>query len=202
MPRFAELAFTKAVRARQERHGSRQAYARFDGDPRDAELGPDEAEFVAERDHFFLGSVSETGWPYIQHRGGPRGFLKILGPRLLGFADYRGNRQYVSVGNLEGSDKVSLFLLDQANRRRLKLLGRARTVEAAAEPDLMAQLAAPGQKAPIERAFLIEVEAFDWNCPQHITPRYTAEEVATAVQPLRDRIAELEAELRRKAVPA
>ena len=132
--------------------------------------------------------MSETGWPYIQHRGGPPGFLEVLDETTLGFADFRGNRQYCRVGNLAGSDdRVSLFLMDYAHRRRLKILGHARIVEAASEPGLLARLAVPGYRAKVERGVVITVEAFDWNCPQHITPRFTVEELKAMAQPATDR---------------
>lgn len=192
--RFAELAFTPAVKAAQERLGSRAAYRRLEeGEgPHHDRLGPAEAAFLAARDSFYLATVSETGWPYVQHRGGPPGFLKVLDERTLGFADFRGNRQYVSLGNLARDDRVALILVDYPNRRRLKLLGRARPTE---EPVVLARLEPPGYPARVERGFLVAVEAFDWNCPQHITPRFTAAEIAAAVAPLRARIAELEAAL-------
>jgi len=179
---FSDLAFTPTVRDWQARQGSRAAYAKFDAPeaaPNDR-LGEAEAAFVEARDHFFMATVGETGWPYVQHRGGPVGFLRVLDPQTLGFADYRGNRQYISAGNLQGNDRVSLFLLDSVQRRRLKLLGRARAV-GPDEPALLAQLVVPSTRAVVERGWVIRVEAWDWNCPQHITPRYTAEEVAALV---------------------
>ena len=194
--RFAELAFTPAVKAAQVRDGSRDAYWKLEGgEPHHDRLGPAEAAFLAARDSFYLASVGETGWPYVQHRGGPPGFLKVLDERTIGFADFRGNRQHVSVGNLGGDDRVSLILVDYPNRRRLKILGRARVVEPDREPETVARLEVPGYRAKVERGILVAVEAFDWNCPQHINPRYTAAEVAEAVAPLRARIAELEAAL-------
>jgi hypothetical protein len=194
--RFAEIAFTPAVKAVQTREGSRAAYlAAEEREPHHDRLGPAEATFLAERDGFCVASVGETGWPYVQHRGGPPGFLKVLDDRTLGFADFRGNRQYVSVGNLGRDDRVALLLIDHARRRRLKILGRARVVGAEEEPETVARLAVPGYRAKVERGILIAVEAFDWNCPQHITPRFTAEEVAEAMAPLRARVAELEAAL-------
>ena len=194
--RFAELAFTPAVKAAQVRDGSRDAYRKLEeGEPHHDRLGPAEAAFLAARDSFYLASVGETGWPYVQHRGGPPGFLKVLDERTIGFADFRGNRQHVSVGNLGGDDRVSLILVDYPNRRRLKILGRARVVEPDREPETVARLEVPGYRAKVERGILVAVEAFDWNCPQHITPRYTAAEVAEAVAPLRARVAELEAAL-------
>jgi predicted pyridoxine 5'-phosphate oxidase superfamily flavin-nucleotide-binding protein len=173
---FAELAFTPAVQAEQERIGSRRAYARMAESGReDTALGPAEAGFIAARDGFMLASVSETGWPYVQHRGGPPGFVHVLDDRTLGFADLVGNRQHVTAGNLAGNDRVALFFLDHARQRRLKLLGRARLVEDAA---LVARLVPPGAEDLGRAAMLVRVEAFDWNCPQHITPRFTAAEWA------------------------
>ncbi len=197
--RFAELAFTPAVKAVQTCQGSRRAYARAEAPgPRQPDrLGPEEAEFIATRDHMFLATVSETGWPYVQHRGGPPGFLRVLDEHTIGFADFRGNRQYVSVGNLGGDDRVGCILMDYPAQRRLKLLGRARAVDPEAEPDLVARLRLPDYEARVERGIVIAVEGFDWNCPQHITPRYTRDEVAAATAPLRAKLAELEAEVAR-----
>ena len=195
--RFAELAFTPTVMAVQEHEGSRDSYRRLEGgEAHHDRLGPAEASFIAARDSFYMATVSETGWPYLQHRGGPRGFLKVLDEGTIGFADFRGNRQYVSVGNLLGDDRVALILVDYPNRRRLKILGRARavTMDAAAK---LGRLDLPGYRAKVERGLLIAVETFDWNCPQHLTPRFTAEEIASAVAPLHARIAELEAALAR-----
>jgi predicted pyridoxine 5'-phosphate oxidase superfamily flavin-nucleotide-binding protein len=194
--RFAEIAFTPAVRAVQEAEGSRAGYRRLDeGDAHHHRLGPREAAFIAMRDSFYMATVSETGWPYIQHRGGPAGFVRVLDETTIGFADFRGNRQYVSVGNLATNDRVSLFFMDYPNRARLKLLGRARAVAAAADPALVANLAVPDYKARVERGIVIAVEAFDWNCAQHIVERYSVADIAAGVAPLRARIAELEAEL-------
>jgi predicted pyridoxine 5'-phosphate oxidase superfamily flavin-nucleotide-binding protein len=196
--RFAELAFTPAVCALQEAEGSRAGYAKNEpGDRHHDRLGEREAAFIAARDSFYMATVSETGWPYVQHRGGPAGFLRVLDEKTVGFADFRGNRQYVSLGNLARDDRVSLILMDYANRARLKILGRARTVGLADDPALTARLALSGYRAKVERAMLIAVEAFDWNCPQHITPRFTLDEVNAAAAGLKSRIAELEAELAR-----
>jgi hypothetical protein len=194
--RFVEIAFTPAVKRVQERLGSRERNARIEtqGASQDG-LGTDEAAFIAERDSFFVATVGETGWPYIQRRGGPKGFLKVLDRQILGFADYRGNRQYVSVGNLAGDDRVALILMDYANGQRLKVLGRAKTVETTDDAVLLEQLRDSGYRARVERGILIRVEAFDWNCPQHITPRFTMEEIEVAVEPLRARIRELEQQL-------
>lgn len=175
--RFAELAFTEAVKREQTRAGSRDAYAAREAAPADDdELGEQEREFIAARDSFYLASVSASGWPYVQHRGGPAGFVRVLDEHTIGFADFAGNRQYVSVGNLAGDDRVSLIMVDYAHRQRLKLLGHARTIAAGTEPELLARLATPGYRARVERGIVIRVAGFDWNCPQHITPRYTAEE--------------------------
>jgi hypothetical protein len=194
--RFAEIAFTPAVKAQQEAHGSRASYARFDeGPPRNDRFGPEEIEFIQERDGFYLASIGETGWPYVQYRGGRPGFLHVLDERTLAWADFRGNRQYVSVGNLGGDDRVALILMDYANRRRLKILGHAEPLPLGADDGLAARLAVPGYKAVVERAMRVHIEGFDWNCPQHITPRFTLDEVEHAVTPLRERVAELEAKL-------
>jgi len=193
--RFSELMFTPHVKAIQEAEGSRSSYARFE-DPAASgtdRLGEKEASFIAARDSFYMATVSEIGWPYVQHRGGPAGFLKLLDDRTLGFADYRGNRQYVSVGNLVTDDRVSLFLMDYPNQRRLKLLGHARIVDADAEPELLARLQ-DHYPARIERGIVISVEGFDWNCPQHITPRFTEAQISEAVRPLQARLEALEAE--------
>lgn len=193
---FAQIAFTPTVRQVQEEEGSRRAYTRLDegAAPTAQTLSERETAFIAARDSFYMATVSETGWPYIQHRGGAAGFLHVLGPRQLGFFDYRGNRQYVSVGNLRGSDRVSLFLMDYANRSRLKLLGQARTVSV--EEGMAQGLMLPeGPRVHPERAMLIDVAGYDWNCPQHITERFTLDEIRPSVEALRARIAALEAEL-------
>ena len=194
--RFAELAFTPLVKKQQEQHGSRRQYARMEeiGEAGDR-LTDFEREFIASRDGFYMASVSETGWPYIQHRGGAKGFLHVLDDQTLGFADLRGNKQYISVGNLEHDDRVALFFMDYAHQLRLKILGRARVHENDAEAAaLLAKLRVPGEKTPAERAIVIHVEGFDWNCPQHITPRYTQEELAGTLEPVRKRMDALEAE--------
>lgn len=193
---FARIAFTDTVKAIQAEQGSRASYARFERgtEPVNEVLGPTEAGFIAARDSFYMATVGETGWPYVQHRGGPPGFVRVLDERTLGFADLRGNRQYITVGNLATDDRVSLFFMDYANRTRLKLLGRARIVGTEDQATL-SRLMVPEHGAKVERAMLIEVVGFDWNCPQHITPRFTLEEVKAAVAPLQARIAELEARL-------
>lgn len=180
----------------QTRMGTRAAYAALDraNDRRDA-LTADEVEFIQERDAFYQATVSESGWPYVQHRGGPAGFLKVLDAKTIGYADFRGNVQYISVGNLTGDDRVSLILMDYANKRRLKILGRARVVEAADDPQLIARVTVPGDAAAVERAVVISIEAWDWNCPQHITQRFTVAEVEAVVAPLQAEIERLRARL-------
>jgi predicted pyridoxine 5'-phosphate oxidase superfamily flavin-nucleotide-binding protein len=153
-----------------------------------------EAAFIADRDSFYLATVSQTGWPYIQHRGGPRGFLRVLDEKTLGFVDFRGNQQYLTLGNLVDQDRVALFLMDYPRRRRLKILARAVPHDLTKEPDLAARLATPGYRAHVERGFTLRLHAFDWNCPQHITPRFTEAEIAAAIASLRARLVELETE--------
>ena len=181
---FAEIAFTDTVRNVQQAMGSRAGYARMDeGEDYNHLLGENEAAFISARDSFYMASVSETGWPYVQHRGGPAGFMRVIDERTIGFADFRGNRQYVSTGNFVNNDRVALFFMDYPNRTRLKLLGRVRVVTAQ-EHELLARLEVDDYRARVERGFLIQVEAFDWNCPQHITPRYTEEQIETLMAPL------------------
>ena len=193
--KFAEIAFTPTVKMEQERNGSRRSYARLEeGNAHHDRLGAREADFIAARDSFYMATVSETGWPYIQHRGGPAGFVRILDHKTIGFADFAGNRQYVSVGNLQTSDRVSLFFMDYPNQTRLKLLGHVRPIEAG-DAQLLERLHVPDYGARIERGMVITVAGYDWNCPQHITPRFTQAHVLSMVAPLRDRIAELESAL-------
>lgn len=194
--RFAELAFTPGVKEQQEKHDSRSLYARVEqaGKPGDR-LGPHEGQFIAGRDGFYMASVSETGWPYVQFRGGEKGFLRLLDERTVGFADLLGNTQYISLGNLLHDNRVALFLMDYAAQRRLKILGRASIHEGNAEAEeLLSKLRVPAEKSIAERAILIRVEAFDWNCPQHITPRYSQEELLEVLAPIRRRLADLEEE--------
>jgi predicted pyridoxine 5'-phosphate oxidase superfamily flavin-nucleotide-binding protein len=160
-------------------------------------LTADEIEFIGQRDSFYLGTVSADGWPYIQHRGGPPGFLHVTSPSTLAFADYKGNRQLLSVGNVAANNRVSLFLMDYPQRTRLKILGHARIVDAREQPALADALAEPSERKNVERLFLIDIVSYDWNCPQHITPRYTPAEVRAAIEPLQERVRELEAELQR-----
>ena len=180
--RNSEILFTPSVREAQARYGSREQMERLQQHgPANDTLTEAERDFIQARDGFYLATVSETGWPYIQFRGGPAGFVRVLDGKTLGYADFRGNRQYVSTGNLTHNDRAALFFMDYANRARLKLLGHARIADAREASDLAARLAVPGYPARVERAVLITVESFEWNCHQHITPRYTeAEFVARA----------------------
>ena len=197
--KFAELAFTDAVKNIQSDQGSRNAYTRMEvGDDYNNVLGPNEAQFIAARDSFYMATVSETGWPYVQHRGGPAGFVKILDDRTLGFADFRGNRQYVSAGNLSQNDRVSLFFMDYPNKTRLKLLGRVHTLAPSDQDTLQKLILGDRYPARTGWGFLISVEAFDWNCPQYITPRFTRAETDQEVSSLQAKISELEAKLRAK----
>ncbi|PWE32863.1 pyridoxamine 5-phosphate oxidase [Maritimibacter sp. 55A14] len=193
---FAKIAFTPTVKKVQEAQGSRSAYARMETapEPLNRQLTEAEAGFIAARDSFYMATVSETGWPYIQHRGGPAGFVRVLDEGTIGFADFRGNRQYVSVGNLTTDDRVSLFFMDYPNKTRLKLFGRARIIDLE-DRTALSRLEISDYRARIERGIIIRVEGFDWNCPQHITERYTLADVNAVTAPLAARIAELEAEL-------
>jgi uncharacterized protein len=163
-------------------------------------LGAGEAEFIGQRDSFYIASVNPDGWPYIQHRGGPAGFLKVLDAHTLAFADFSGNRQLLTAGHVTANDRVALFLMDYPNRERLKIIGHAEIISAQADPDLAAALTPEGAASQrVERVFKIRVTGFDWNCPKYITPRYTAEQVTEAVAPLHRRIAELEAALKARS---
>lgn len=179
MPRaFSRIAYTPAVRRTQERYGSRAMNERFEMDPNARDrIGAHDAAFIERIDTFFMSSVGENGWPYVQHRGGPRGLLKVLDERTVGFADFAGNRQYISAGNLSADGRVMLILMDFATRGRMKLWGRARIVHADEDPALLARLDLPGYGTRVERAYVIEVEALDLNCPQHITQRFSAQEL-------------------------
>ena len=189
-----QQVLTPAVQAAQDLYFGRHQVVEH-APERDA-LSEEEMTHIASRDSFYLATTNSDGWPYVQHRGGPPGFLKVLGPNLLGFADFKGNRQMLSTGNLSGDDRVALFLMDYPRKERLKLLGHARVLDAREYVELADQLSpAPELRSKIERLFLIEVVGFDWNCPQYITPRFTAAEVAEQVEPLKTRIAELERKL-------
>jgi len=177
---FAEIMFTDDVKMAQEHIGSRAQYERFTqgAGPNDA-LSEQEATFIEQRESFYMATVNADGWPYVQHRGGPAGFLRVLGPQCLAYADFRGNKQMISVGNVATNNRVSLILMDYPNRRRLKVLGHLRVKDAAdVAGEERTRVDLPEYKARIERVMYIDVVAFDWNCPQHITPRYTEAEFA------------------------
>lgn len=194
--KFYDITFTSDVKQAQEKYGSRRQYEKIQqGKARNEILGDAEADFIEARDGFYMATVGENGQPYIQFRGGNRGFLKVLDEKTLGFADFRGNLQYISVGNLHTNKKAALFLMDYANQRRLKILAEVEVKDALEAPELIEKLRDKNYEAKVERAFVLHVEAFDWNCPQHITPRYTMDDVKMMVQPLNDYIEKLEKEI-------
>ncbi|HSU52775.1 MAG TPA: pyridoxamine 5'-phosphate oxidase family protein [Candidatus Dormibacteraeota bacterium] len=187
---FQRLSTTNSVRQAQK-HYYGDSDPAGDATAPDA-LTPEEVEFIGARDSFYMATINSEGWPYIQHRGGRPGFLRVLDSHQLAFADYRGNRQMLSTGNLADNDRVALFLMDYPQRTRLKILGHARVEDARQNPELVQRLAEPEAHRLVERLFFIKVVAFDWNCPKYITPRYTAEDIQKLVAPLKQRIAELE----------
>jgi hypothetical protein len=191
---FLDVAITPSVRAVQAEMGVDQVWKEFKGGRESDRFTEAETAFIAERDSFYMATVSQTGWPYVQHRGGPRGFLKVIDERTLAFADYRGNRQYISAGNLAANDRACLFLVDYPRRARLKLYAHVETLGLDDEADLTTKVATPGYRAKLERIFRLRLVAFDWNCPQHILPRFTEAEVSGAVAPLQKRLTEVEAE--------
>lgn len=191
--KFYDLTFTPSVKAAQEHYGTRKNYARFEGGESDFNgLTDAESDFIEQRDGFYIATVNEDGQPYIQFRGGPIGFLKVMDDRTLGYADFRGNLQYISVGNLAANDKAAVFLMDYPNQRRLKILVRVDVKDAKDDPELIEKLTMRDYKAKIERAMILHVEAFDWNCPQHITPRFTIDEIRQMNEPLYEHIRKLE----------
>jgi predicted pyridoxine 5'-phosphate oxidase superfamily flavin-nucleotide-binding protein len=189
---FGSLVFTPAVKALQERYGSRRQYARMESSetPLDR-FGPDETAFIAERDSFYMATVGATGWPYIQHRGGPAGFLKVIDEQTLAFADFRGNRQYVSTGNIATEHRVALILVDYPRQARLKILGRAEIFEGSTAGEWTERVRLPDYKVVTERVYVIHADTFDWNCPQHITPRYTEKQIGEALSPIERQMQEL-----------
>jgi len=195
MPRqFAKIAFTPAVKALQERSDSREEYTHFEtSGPANNTVTPAIVAFITARDSFYMGTVNSDGWPYIQFRGGPQGFLKIIDKQTLGFADFQGNLQYISTGNLAEDDRVFLFLMNYAQRQRLKIFGRATVVDD--EPELLQQLSDTNYSAKVEHAILMHIEAWDWNCPQHIPIRYSEADVQAMLQPLQERITQLKSQL-------
>lgn len=194
---YRHRLFDDAVKAEQERHGSRAAYAKMDAgaDGTPDTLTAREIAFIEERDSFYMASVNPEGWPYMQHRGGPAGFLRHIAGNRIGFADYRGNKQYISTANLMGNDRVSLFLMDYPNKERLKLIGHAVSVELADDPAAITALMPEGYRAVPERAFFIDVIGWEWNCSQHITPRFTEAEISAAIRPMADELNQLRAEI-------
>jgi predicted pyridoxine 5'-phosphate oxidase superfamily flavin-nucleotide-binding protein len=196
--KFYDITFTEDVKAAQERYGSRRQYEKIQAQGKSNTILTDaEIDFIEQRDGFYMATVNADGQPYIQFRGGNAGFLKVLDEKTIAFADFRGNLQYISVGNLRGANKkAALFLMDYANRRRLKILTSAEIKDVSDAPELIEKLKDENYEAKIERAVILRVEAFDWNCPQHITPRYTLEEIKQMVQPLNEYIEKLEREIK------
>jgi predicted pyridoxine 5'-phosphate oxidase superfamily flavin-nucleotide-binding protein len=194
--RFMHTVLTPAVFAAEQRYYGR-TYPAFEVTPEPNVFTAGEVDFIAQRDSFYMATITENGWPYLQHRGGAKGFLRVTGPSQLMFADHGGNRQMISVGSLSVNSRVSLFLMDYPARERLKILGHAKVLDAREHPDLVARIAPPGgHAAKVERIFVIDILSYDWNCPKFITPRFTAEEVQNTIAPLKARIAELESQLK------
>jgi uncharacterized protein len=191
---FLDIAATASVREAQRQNGSADYWSGFHGERSFDRFTENEAAFIAARDSFYLATVSETGWPYVQHRGGPPGFIRVLDDKTLPIADFRGNRQYISVGNLGAGGRAALILVDYPNRRRLKILAHVEVKSLADDPELAAAVATPGYKAKPERVLLFRLDAFDWNCSQHITQRFTEAEIDAALEPVRARMMALEAE--------
>lgn len=194
MTNFADIAFTDAVKAMQQELGSREHYARMDSSPH-AQLAEREATFLAARDSFYMATVLENGWPYVQHRGGGTGFVRVLSSQTIGIADMKGNRQYISLANVKKDSRAALFFMDYANRRRLKMFALVRVIERDANPELTAALTPAGYEEVVERLMLFDVQGFSWNCSQFITPRATFAEVDAALSPLLARIKDLETRL-------
>ncbi|MDX1490245.1 MAG: pyridoxamine 5'-phosphate oxidase family protein [Pseudohongiellaceae bacterium] len=205
--RYAQIVFTEQVRRLQEEKGSRESYARLDAiENSNHMLSERESTFIAQRDSVYMASVGETGWPYLQHRGGPMGFMRVLAPNVLGYSDFVGNRQYVSAGNFMTNNRVALFFMDYLNRRRLKVMGRIQQVP---EDDweTLAKLEIQDYKAESERGYLIKIEGFDWNCPRHISPRFSKAEVQQLFGPvmeenenLKEQLAKLQAQVSSKVL--
>jgi len=192
---YAEIAFTESVKEKQEKYGSRKQYERMAAMARGTELSFGEVDFIQDRDSFYLATVGENGYPYVQFRGGLKGFLKILDSKTLAYADFRGNLQYISVGNLSRNDKASLILMDYVKKQRLKIYAQIEIKDARNVPELIEELEDKSYKAQIERAMILHIEAFDWNCPQHITQRFTLDEVEEKLKPYAKEIARLQVEL-------
>lgn len=195
---YGTIAFTDNVREVQRHHDSETFYNRKrllgKAAPGTDALTQDESDYLAERDSFYLATVGETGWPYVQFRGGPVGFLRTVDEHTIGWADFRGNLQYITTGNLAGSDRVAMIMMDYVHRRRLKVFGHARVVDAGDDPTLLETFTDLDYDATVERVVLVTVEAYDWNCPQHITARFTAADIEPHITPLRRQLSELQAE--------
>jgi predicted pyridoxine 5'-phosphate oxidase superfamily flavin-nucleotide-binding protein len=192
---FGSLVFTPVIKALQEQYGSRRQYAKREasGFAQDG-IGSSERQFLAESDSFYMASVGATGWPYVQHRGGPKGFLKVIDEHTVAFADFRGNKQFISTGNLMTDDRVALILVDYPRQARLKIVGHVRIGEGTEAKEWIERVRDPDYEAVVERVFVIQVEAFDWNCQQHITPRFTEEQITGALAPIEERMRTLEQE--------
>jgi predicted pyridoxine 5'-phosphate oxidase superfamily flavin-nucleotide-binding protein len=192
---FGTLVFTPLIKKLQERYGSRRQYERMEnfGGSQDR-LTEFETEFLAGRDSFYMATMGSTGWPYVQHRGGPKGFLKVIDDHTLAFGDLRGNKQYISTGNLLTDNRVAIIMVDYPRQARLKILGRVETLDGDEAKSWLDRVRMPEERTVIERVFIIHVEAYDWNCPQHITPRYTAEEIREGMQSIEGRVEALERE--------
>jgi uncharacterized protein len=193
---FATLAFTDEVKAMQEKYGSRSSYARMERDTYVDGLTENEIDFIAQRDSFYMASFGENNFPYIQHRGGPKGFIKVLDAKRIGFIDFKGNMQYISVGNITTNNNVALIMVDYPAKARLKIYAKAEIVELKDDPALYDLLDLSEYKFKPERMMMLLVEAYDWNCPQHITPRYTVEDIEEAFAGQKDHIVKLEAEVK------
>lgn len=192
--KFLDMLTTDSVRDAQSENGARKQWADFSGDRRFDQFDERAAAFISARDSFYMASVSENGWPYVQHRGGPPGFLKVLDDKTLGFADYRGNRQYISLGNVKADNRVALFMVDYPRRKRLKLLAHMTVYSLDADPELAERIIDSDYLGEPERLMTLSLESYDWNCPQHIVPRFTKEMVDLAAKPLQEEIARLTAE--------
>lgn len=192
---FGSLVFTPLVKKLQERYGSRRQYERMENSGASQDrFTPFETAFLAERDSFYWATMGSSGWPYVQHRGGPKGFLKVIDDHTLAFGDFRGNKQYITTGNLLTDNRVAMIMVDYPRQARLKILGRVEVLEGEPATDWLDRVRVPGEKTPIERVFVIHVEAYDWNCPQHITPRYTVEEIREGMRSIENRVEALERE--------
>jgi predicted pyridoxine 5'-phosphate oxidase superfamily flavin-nucleotide-binding protein len=192
---FAEIAFSDAVKALQEQHGSRKGYERMEKINVIDGLSENEMSFISNRDSFYLASIGEKNFPYIQHRGGPKGFVKVLDKNTIGFIDFSGNKQYISVGNFATNNNVALIMMDYPARARLKILAKAEIIELKDNSELLSKLDLGEYEFRPERMMLFHIEAFDWNCPQHIIQRFTLEEIQIAFEPKFQYISKLEEEI-------